>query len=138
MLYNTFLHYGIVFRCAVYWKSQFKRFSNLHVTKKLKKNTVLDFTVYITQVIFNETYIKNCIAHPQEIWGQHFQLGIWSTFINSSKILLIYIIGCSMLDGQWPMKSLLCLCPSVRPSLSFFKNNQFFLILYMMIADHGF
>ena len=29
------------------------------------------------------------VLHPEEIWGQHFQLGVWSTFLNTSKWLLI-------------------------------------------------
>ena len=29
--------------------------------------------------------------NPDEIWG-HFQLQVWSTFLNTSKLLLIYII----------------------------------------------
>ena len=28
------------------------------------------------------------VLHPEEIWGQCFQLGIWSTFLNTSTFLL--------------------------------------------------
>ena len=48
-----------------------------------------------------EPFMKTCLlrlspllseCHPEEILGQRFQLGVWSTFINTSKVLLIYII----------------------------------------------
>ena len=32
------------------------------------------------------------VSHPEEIWGQRFQLGVWSNSLNTSKILLIHII----------------------------------------------
>ena len=35
---------------------------------------------------------KNPVPHPEEIWEQCFQLGFWFTFLNTDKILLIYII----------------------------------------------
>ena len=34
----------------------------------------------------------NPVSHPEEIWEQCFQLGFWFTFLNTDKILLIYII----------------------------------------------
>ena len=32
------------------------------------------------------------LLHPEEIWWQRFEPGVWSTFHNTSKIFLIYII----------------------------------------------
>ena len=31
------------------------------------------------------------VSHPEEILGQRLQMGIWSTFVNTSETLLIYI-----------------------------------------------
>ena len=39
------------------------------------------------------------VSHPEEIWGQRFQLRVWSTFLNPSKILLIYI--CMLLTNSF-------------------------------------
>ena len=36
-------------------------------------------------------FLTNPVSHPEEIWGQRFQLGVWSTFLSTTKILLIYI-----------------------------------------------
>lgn len=33
------------------------------------------------------------MSHPKEIWGERFQLGGWSSFLNTSKILLTYIVS---------------------------------------------
>ena len=49
------------------------------------------------------------------------------------------LIERSTFVGQRPMKSLSYVCPSVRPSVTKFTQDwiiSFFLILYMMIADH--
>ena len=54
-------------------------------------------------------------------------------------IIVIIIIGCLMLVGGHPMKSLLSVCPSVYPSvLSFLKSGSlgFFFRYCTMIADH--
>ena len=32
------------------------------------------------------------VSHPKGIWGQRFQLELWSTFFNTNKVLLIYIV----------------------------------------------
>ena len=36
------------------------------------------------------------VSHPEEVWG-HFQPGVWPTFLNSSWILLIYKLYCTLL-----------------------------------------
>ena len=35
---------------------------------------------------------SSLVSHSEEIWGQHFQLGVWSAFLSINKISLIYII----------------------------------------------
>ena len=36
--------------------------------------------------------INPTVSHPEEIWGQRFQLAVWSTYLNTRKLLLIYIV----------------------------------------------
>ena len=61
-----------------------------------------------------------------------------SIYKSPQEILKIINFGRLMLVGQHPMESLCSVRPSVRPSLSFLKIGSlfFFLILFMMIADH--
>ena len=34
--------------------------------------------------------LMSTVPYPEEIWLQCFQLGVWSCFLNTSKILLVY------------------------------------------------
>ena len=36
--------------------------------------------------------VKKAVSHPEKFWGQRFQLGVLSTFLNTSKMLLTYIV----------------------------------------------
>ena len=40
---------------------------------------------------YNKCILYVTVLHSGEIW-ELFQLGVWSTFLNTSKILLIYIV----------------------------------------------
>ena len=68
-----------------------------HSSSKVKQGWKEDFQ---DEVFFFSQKIKflGCsnsllaVSHPEEIWGQYFQPRVWSTFLNNSKILLIYII----------------------------------------------
>ena len=40
-----------------------------------------------------KTYVvKKAVSHPEKFLGQRFQLGVLSTFLNTSKMLLTYIV----------------------------------------------
>ena len=32
------------------------------------------------------------VSHQEEVWEQRFEQGVWSTFLNTNKILLIYVV----------------------------------------------
>ena len=47
------------------------------------------------------------VSHTEEIWGQCFQLGIQSTFLDSSKILLICSVVCTFLAPSFQLYKML-------------------------------
>ena len=52
---------------------------------KLKNHT------HVEKVGHNSEFLI-AVLHPKEIWGQCFQIGIWSAFLNTSKLLLMYVV----------------------------------------------
>ena len=57
----------------------------------LKGLSLLFMLCYLCENSETTAYMKP-VSHPEEIWGQHFQLLVWSTFPKISTILLIYIV----------------------------------------------
>ena len=39
-----------------------------------------------------QNLLKKSVSHIEEIWGQRFQLWVWTIFLNTNKMLLICII----------------------------------------------
>ena len=76
------------------------------------------------------------VSHLEEVCGQYFQLGVWSTFLNTSKILLIYIVlhvfshffNCTRCSFEH----------NARKRIIFFRNlsdNNNFLFLFFIFGD---
>ena len=40
-----------------------------------------------SKVKTNQSKFKKTVLHPEKIWGQLFQFGVLSAFLNTSKIL---------------------------------------------------
>ena len=64
------------------------------------------------------------MSYPKEIWGQRFQLGFLPTFLNTSKILLLYIVFHTFCHFFLAVQDVLLKKKNTRKLNIYLKNYQ--------------
>lgn len=73
---------------------------------------------------------NSAVSHPEDIWGQHFQVGVWSTFLNTLMRFQPHCFNCIRC----------CFEQNVRKLIVYLRNlsdSTNFIFLFFILGTHN-